>query len=48
MRGCNRIAPDATQRRFVFIKSCFGWYIRIVGVKLIVHFPKIQNVRKEK
>ena len=35
----NRIRSDTTKRRLLWIKGYFGRHFRIVGVKLIVHFP---------
>ena len=49
MWRCNRIRPDMSKRRLLWINGYFRWYFIIVGVEQIVHFPpKIKMSRKEK
>jgi hypothetical protein len=39
----NRISPDTTKGRLLWINNCFRWYFIIVGVEqiLVVHFPDV-------
>ena len=36
----NRISPDTTKGRLLWINSYSRWHLIIVGVKQIVHFPQ--------